>query len=323
MIRAGVVIAVRHLPFFRQTGGGCQAAPSLAHGFGQRAEFDEQGLQDQEPDAEVDAAQLILRDTEDQQRKQGEQDGSIEKIGAGIAPRIAACKTGIPLQQGLGVSREKIGCGPGSRPDELVSTGADIKERAAVGGVKRTALVFFGRPAEAGEYEPQEVEQGQQQGDAAEHAREQPGGKCRDEADGKYGEQGADVEVAQFIGSCQEVVQKFSLTGGSAAQRQDGSCLVIEGEPDFRQDAEGHAVREIAFAIAEDGAADAAGPYGGDAERQRVQGRHECGRGDEPGRGAEQRQSREESDEAHQKDGQKLWEGGQLQEFSHMHASPS
>ena len=160
--------------------------------------------------------------------------------------------------------------------------------------------------AENGETQAHEAENGQEQGEGAEHSCEQPGGECGDGGDGRDGQQRADVEVAQVIGSGHEIVQEFALARGPAAQRQAARGCVVEGEADLCQDAEGHAVREVALAVAEDGAADAAGTHGGDAKCQRVEGRHQGRGGDEPGRGAEQREPREECREAHEQHGQEL-----------------
>ena len=294
-----------NLPLWQEMGGQ-QAAAALPHGFGQGAEFDEQGLQHEEVDAEVDAAECSLGDAQDQEGEQGHQHGGVEQVLGGIAFGIAARELQRALQKAVCWPSEALEGGGTARAYEFVGTACGVQEGAAVVGVAR-ALPFFARlTAGAGEHEPREVERGQGEGPEADDASEQPGGQRGDRADGGDGQQRADVEVAQLIGARQEVVQELALASGAAAKRQDLGGPVVERRADLGQDAEGHAVREVALAVTEDGAADAAGPHGGDAERERVERRHQGGRGHEPGRGAEQREAREERHEAHEQHGQEL-----------------
>ena len=104
----------------RQEFGSSEAAAPLAHVFWQIAELSKQGLEDEEPDTEVDAAELVCRHAADQERKKDEQGGGIEEICHRVAPRIALGKAQVAREQPVCRGGKALRGRSGTRADQLV-----------------------------------------------------------------------------------------------------------------------------------------------------------------------------------------------------------
>ena len=151
----------------RQEFGSSEAAAPLAHVFWQIAELSEQGLEDEEPDTEVDAAELVCRHAADQERKKDEQGGGIEEICHRVAPRIALGEAQVAREQLVCWGGKALRGRSGPRADQLVGAACCIEQSAAVGCIARASLAFICMATEKGETQAYKAEDGQEQGEGA------------------------------------------------------------------------------------------------------------------------------------------------------------
>ena len=151
----------------RQEFGSSEAAAPLAHVFWQIAELSKQGLEDEEPDTEVDAAELVCRHAADQERKKDEQEGGIEEICHRIAPRIALGEAQVAREQLVCRGGKALRGRSGPRADQLVGAACCVEQSAAVGCIARASLAFICMATENGETQAYKAEDGQEQGEGA------------------------------------------------------------------------------------------------------------------------------------------------------------
>ena len=292
-------------------------------GGGKGAVFGEGGLKDERPDGVFDAADLagLRKRQEEQQQPNPEADArDVEQREQALA-LLALFR--LFFLKGFGSVVEHLpSLGKCARLMKFGAPVDEIEERVAIGGAFLAQAFLL---EQEGQGEVQQVKRRDEARCECGKRQERSRGEERDESCEKRRRHGAQVEVSQRLAARQKVVQEFALAHCALLERQLSCRLAVGQKLQLFITGEGEAVGEKAVEVAEDGAGYACGTHAGDAERQRREGRRECGARDDPRGGADERDTRECGEECREKCGQSFCrrsEAHEAQDFRHLAAPP-